>query len=143
MRKHFASLTGKGGQNGVALSVFFWYILASLRGGRSAPSVEVLVEGGTSTIEDERTGGDSPGTDHGRPGYQAIDGPLCGNGRSVADKLNIPKIGLIGILLLAKERGLLKDIGPFMDELRDKGYWLSDELTLLARRLAGEYHGDE
>jgi predicted nucleic acid-binding protein len=59
-------------------------------------------------------------------------------GRTVADQLDIPKIGIIGILLLAKERGILKDVGPLIDELRNKGYWLSDELILLARRLAGE-----
>jgi predicted nucleic acid-binding protein len=59
-------------------------------------------------------------------------------GRTVADQLDIPKIGIIGILLLAKERGILKDVGPLIDELRNKGYWLSDELIILARRLAGE-----
>ena len=59
-------------------------------------------------------------------------------GRIVADKLNIPKIGIIGILLLAKERGILKDVAPLSDELRNKGYWLSDELIELARRLAEE-----
>jgi predicted nucleic acid-binding protein len=59
-------------------------------------------------------------------------------GRIVADQLNIPKIGIIGILLLAKERGILKDVGLLIEELRNKGYWLSDELIVLARRLAGE-----
>lgn len=59
-------------------------------------------------------------------------------GRTVADQLDIPKIGIIGILLLAKERGILKDVGPLIDELRNKGYWLSDELIVIARRLAGE-----
>jgi predicted nucleic acid-binding protein len=65
------------------------------------------------------------------------------SGRRVADKLNIPKTGLIGILLLAKERRILKDIGSLLDDLRTKGYWISDELTVLARRLAGEYDADE
>jgi predicted nucleic acid-binding protein len=59
-------------------------------------------------------------------------------GRLASDKLNIPKIGIIGILLLAKERGILKEISPLIDELRNRGYWLSDELIELARRLAEE-----
>ncbi len=50
-----------------------------------------------------------------------------------------PLIGLAKIDCLY----ILKDIGSFIDELRNKGYWLSDELTVLARRLAGEYDADE
>jgi predicted nucleic acid-binding protein len=59
-------------------------------------------------------------------------------GRKVANKLNIPTTGTIGILLLAKEKGILREVGPFVDELRNQGYWLSDEIIVLARRLAGE-----
>jgi predicted nucleic acid-binding protein len=60
------------------------------------------------------------------------------DGRSVADKLNIPYTGLIGILLLAKEKGLLKHIGPLIDDLRTHGYWISDEIADMSKRLAGE-----
>jgi predicted nucleic acid-binding protein len=59
-------------------------------------------------------------------------------GRKVAEKLNIPLTGLIGILLLAKERGILKEISPLIDELKNQGYWISEELALEAKRLAGE-----
>ncbi len=59
-------------------------------------------------------------------------------GRKAAKKLNIPTTGSIGILLLAKEKGILKEVGSLIDELRNQGYWLSDELVILARRLAGE-----
>jgi predicted nucleic acid-binding protein len=59
-------------------------------------------------------------------------------GREVAEKLNIPVSGLVGILLLAKEKGILEKIGPLLRELRDKGYWLSDDVLQAAQRLAKE-----
>lgn len=59
-------------------------------------------------------------------------------GREVAEKLNIPTTGLIGILLLAKEKGILKNIGSLIDALREQGYWISDEIANIAKHLAGE-----
>jgi hypothetical protein len=56
----------------------------------------------------------------------------------VAEKLNIPTTGLIGILLLAKEKGIIEKIGPLLDEIRNQGYWLSDKVVDAARQLAGE-----
>jgi len=59
-------------------------------------------------------------------------------GRLVAEKLNIPTTGLIGILLQAKEKGILKNIGPLIDILRKQGYWISDEVADIAKHLANE-----
>ena len=59
-------------------------------------------------------------------------------GREVAKGLNIAASGVVGILLLAREKGLLEKISPLLEELRDKGYWLSDEVLQVAKRLAGE-----
>ncbi|MCL4476294.1 MAG: DUF3368 domain-containing protein [Nitrospirae bacterium] len=59
-------------------------------------------------------------------------------GRLGAEKLNIPTTGLIGILLLAKEKGIFEKISPLLDELRNQGYWISDEVVNIARHLAGE-----
>lgn len=59
-------------------------------------------------------------------------------GRLVAKKPNIPTTGLIGILLLAKEKGILEKICPLLDDLRNQGYWISDEVVNIARVLAGE-----
>lgn len=59
-------------------------------------------------------------------------------GRQVTEKLNIPTTGLIGLLLLAKEKGLVENVGSLIEELRNNGYWLSDEVMDVARRLAGE-----
>ena len=59
-------------------------------------------------------------------------------GRQAADNLNIPKIGLVGILLLAKKRGLIDNIGSLLEELQAAGYWFSDQVIAVARKLAEE-----
>lgn len=59
-------------------------------------------------------------------------------GRRAADNLNISKIGLVGILLLAKQKGLIENVDPLLQELRVNGYWLSDEVLAFARKLAEE-----
>jgi hypothetical protein len=59
-------------------------------------------------------------------------------GREVAKELNIPTTGLIGILLLAKEKGLIKNIKSLIEEMRNCGYWLSDEVMNVAKRFADE-----
>ena len=59
-------------------------------------------------------------------------------GREVADKLGIPVTGLLGLLLRLKEKGFIQDIGSFIEELRQNGYWLSDDIVEAAKKLAGE-----
>ena len=59
-------------------------------------------------------------------------------GRQAARKMGVPVTGLLGLLLLAKERGLVNRIGPLIEKLRETGYWLSDEIVDVARKLAGE-----
>jgi uncharacterized protein len=59
-------------------------------------------------------------------------------GRQVARGLNIPLTGVVGILLLAKQRGLVADVVEIVEELRSRGYWLSNEVVDAAKRLAGE-----
>ena len=59
-------------------------------------------------------------------------------GRQAADSLNIPKIGLVGILLLAKKRRLINNVVSLLHELRAAGYWLSDDVIAIARKLADE-----
>jgi predicted nucleic acid-binding protein len=59
-------------------------------------------------------------------------------GREVAKGLNISVSGVVGILLLAKEKRMVEKISPLLEELCDKGYWLSDEVARVAKRLAGE-----
>ena len=59
-------------------------------------------------------------------------------GREVAARLNIFTTGLIGLLLVAKEKGLVESVGTLIKELRNNGYWLSDDIMKTAIKLAGE-----
>jgi len=59
-------------------------------------------------------------------------------GRAVARRLNIPITGTVGVLLLAREQGLIESAGEVLEEMRTKGYWLSDEIIDLAKLMAGE-----
>jgi len=59
-------------------------------------------------------------------------------GRQASKNLNIPTIGLVGLLLLAKEKGIVKNVGLLIEELLNNGYWLSDEIASTAKKLAGE-----
>jgi len=59
-------------------------------------------------------------------------------GRRVARRLGYPLLGFVGILLIAKQRGLVPDVSSLLAEARDQGYWLSDELLNIARSLAKE-----
>ena len=59
-------------------------------------------------------------------------------GREVAKELNISVSEMVGILLLARGKRMVEKISPLLEELRDKGYWLSDEVLQAAKRLAGE-----
>ena len=59
-------------------------------------------------------------------------------GRQAARKLGVAVTGLVGLLLLAKESGLIGRVGPFLDQLRQAGYWLSNEVIGIAKGLAKE-----
>ena len=59
-------------------------------------------------------------------------------GRQVAENLKIRKTGLVGILIFAKRKRLIESVEPLLQELRTAGYWLSDEVIAVARKLAGE-----
>ena len=52
-------------------------------------------------------------------------------GRKLAKSIGIKVIGLIGIIVLSKEKGLIKKIKPYIDELRNEyGFWIKEELYL-------------
>jgi len=59
-------------------------------------------------------------------------------GREVAARLNIFTTGLIGLLLVAKEKGFVESVGTLIIELRNNGYWLLDDIMKTAIKLAGE-----
>ncbi len=59
-------------------------------------------------------------------------------GRRVAREVGLPVTGLIGVLLRLKEIGAIEAVTPHLETVRERGYWLSDEIIATARRLAGE-----
>jgi uncharacterized protein len=59
-------------------------------------------------------------------------------GRRVAKELGLPVVGSAGLLLLAKQKGLITEVLPLLGTLRHQGYWLSDAVLDEVRRLAGE-----
>jgi uncharacterized protein len=59
-------------------------------------------------------------------------------GRRIATELGIPQTGTVGILLVAKQRGLVPLVRPLLDELLSSGVRLSSRLYEEACRLAGE-----
>jgi len=56
---------------------------------------------------------------------------LLGKVGDEADQIDIALSDFIQIKLV-------EDVGPIIGELRNKGYWISDEVINVARRLAGE-----
>ena len=53
-------------------------------------------------------------------------------GRSAARSLGIKPVGIVGVLIEARERGLLSDAGLIVDQLHhEAGFWLSEDLKKL------------
>jgi len=58
--------------------------------------------------------------------------------RRCAKSLDIMTIGTGGVLLLAKQRGLIPSVAPKIQAIRDAGLWLSDPIVNLLKQKAGE-----
>jgi predicted nucleic acid-binding protein len=58
--------------------------------------------------------------------------------RNCARTMGIQTIGTGGALVLAKRRGLIPSVSVALQQLRDSGLWLSDEIVMLLRTQAGE-----
>jgi uncharacterized protein len=59
-------------------------------------------------------------------------------GRREAQARGIPLIGTVGILLVAKQRGLIKQVKPIMDDLRNGGTRIAQPLYERVLQLAQE-----
>jgi predicted nucleic acid-binding protein len=60
-------------------------------------------------------------------------------GRTIAAHAGVPVMGLVGVLLLAKQRGRIVSLKTCLEELRIKaGFYLSDSLIRRALQAAGE-----
>lgn len=59
--------------------------------------------------------------------------------RKMASEFLLDTIGIMGILLMAKKRGIIKEIRPDMELLRKSGYRISDGLFEVILRKAEEW----
>jgi uncharacterized protein len=88
----------------------------------------------------------SPGLDRGECAAIALAEELKADrllmdervGRKLAQTLGLPLIGTIGILLLAKEAGILNKISPLLDHLIEQGTWISPAFYQQVLQVAGE-----
>lgn len=47
-------------------------------------------------------------------------------------------MGLVGLLILAKNLGLIEQVGPYIEELRRKNFRISEKIVLEGLKKAGE-----
>jgi predicted nucleic acid-binding protein len=60
-------------------------------------------------------------------------------GRAVAATLHLTSMGLLGILLLARQRALIPAVAPLLDRLQHEArFWMSPSLRSSVLRAAGE-----
>ncbi len=59
-------------------------------------------------------------------------------GREAARRLGLTITGTIGVLLEGKRRGFVAGVLPQLQEMRQQGYWLSDDVLRVAANLSGE-----
>jgi predicted nucleic acid-binding protein len=70
------------------------------------------------------------------PGFTAILDDR--RARALAEKNNVPVLGSLRVIVIAKERGLIPKAKPALEKLRGAGAYLSDELIDRSISLAGE-----
>lgn len=59
-------------------------------------------------------------------------------GRKVAAEMNLPVIGLLGVLLEAKQKGHVPALKPLMQSLKSIGFFISPSLYTLVLQQVGE-----
>jgi predicted nucleic acid-binding protein len=69
-------------------------------------------------------------------GYQAVIDDAAA--RRCARTIQVPMLGTGAVLVLAKRRGLIPSVESSLQELRDAGLWLSDEIVTFLIQQAGE-----
>jgi predicted nucleic acid-binding protein len=60
-------------------------------------------------------------------------------GRAIAARLGLKYIGLLGVLVAAKQKGIITSIKPALDELITKaGFWITKDLYARLLSTVGE-----
>ena len=60
-------------------------------------------------------------------------------GRHIAKRFNLKIVGVIGVLLESKSRGLISDVRPYLDDLREiAGFYIKESLYQSILRIADE-----
>lgn len=59
-------------------------------------------------------------------------------GRRMAKNAAVPVIGTVGVLILAKRKGLVPLVMPLLENLATSGYFLSEEIMVAALAASGE-----
>jgi predicted nucleic acid-binding protein len=59
-------------------------------------------------------------------------------GRAIAKKLGRNIIGMIGVLIEAKNKGYIKSVKPYLDKLRNTGFRMSEGVYRLGLQMANE-----
>lgn len=59
-------------------------------------------------------------------------------GRRMATNAGVPVIGTVGVLVLAKRKGIVQLVMPLLDALSASGYFLSEEIIAAALIASGE-----
>ena len=67
--------------------------------------------------------------------YLLVDDKVA---RRVAQSMGVAVLGTCGLLLLAKQRKLIKRVKPLLGLMRGQGYYISNELVKQVVTLAGE-----
>ena len=58
--------------------------------------------------------------------------------RTIAREAGIPLTGTIGVIVKAKETGIVSAVSPLLERLSESGFWMSDELRSHVSKLSGE-----
>lgn len=58
--------------------------------------------------------------------------------RKIAEYKGLKYTGTLGVLLKAKKKGLIKEIKSLLNELLNRGFWISTELYNAVLKEAGE-----
>jgi len=60
------------------------------------------------------------------------------NARRLARRLDIQVMGTLGVLALAKYRGIILEVKPLVERLTEKGFWISEGIIEDFLRELGE-----